>query len=55
MRQRSVAILAEYLSHRPFGRIVALKPIGDDDYVLAIEDVRAVVGRFGLRPRRPRS
>jgi hypothetical protein len=40
MKQRAVAILAEYLSIRPLGRVVAVQPIGDDDYVLAIEDVR---------------
>ena len=40
MKQRAVAIVAEYLSHRPLGRVVGLKPIGDDDYVVAIEDVR---------------
>lgn len=40
MKQRAAAIVAEYLSHRPLGRVVGLKPIGDDDYVLAIEDLR---------------
>lgn len=40
MRQRAVAILANYLSHRPLGRIVGLKSVGADDYALAIEDVR---------------
>ena len=40
MKQRAVAIVAEYLSHRPLGRPVGLKPIADDDYVLAIEDLR---------------
>jgi hypothetical protein len=40
MKQRAVAIVADYLSHRPLGRVVGLKQIGDDDYVLAIEDVR---------------
>lgn len=40
MKQRAVAIVADYLSHRPLGRVVGLKPIGDDDYILAIEDVR---------------
>jgi len=35
MKQRAVAIVADYLSHRPLGRVVGLKPIGDDDYVLA--------------------
>jgi hypothetical protein len=40
MKQRAVAIVADYLSHRPLGRVVGLKVIGDDDYVLAIEDLR---------------
>lgn len=40
MKQRAVAIVADYLSHRPLGRVVGLKPIGDDDYILAIEDLR---------------
>ena len=40
MKQRAVAIVAEYLSHRPLGRPVGLKPIAEDDYVLAIEDLR---------------
>ena len=40
MKQRAVAIVAECLSHRPLGRPVGLKPIADDDYVLAIEDLR---------------
>ena len=40
MKQRAVAIFAEYLSIRPLGRVVAVQPIGDDDYILAIEDRR---------------
>jgi hypothetical protein len=40
MKQRAVAIVAADLSHRPLGRVVELKAIADDDYVLAIEDVR---------------
>ena len=40
MKQRAVAIIADYLSHRSWGRVVRVKCIGDDDYVLAIEDVR---------------
>ena len=40
MKQRTVAIVADYLSHRPLGRAVGFKVIADDDYVLAIEDVR---------------
>lgn len=40
MKQRSVQIIIEYLSHRPRARIVRLKRVGLDDYVLAIEDRR---------------
>ena len=40
MKQRAVAIVADYLSHRPLGRVIGLKAIAEDDYVLAIEDVR---------------
>jgi hypothetical protein len=40
MKQRAVAIVADYLSHRPLGRVVGLKTIADDDYVQAIGDVR---------------
>lgn len=40
MKQRPVAIIAEYLSHRPLGRVVGLKAIAEDDYALAIEDIR---------------
>ncbi len=40
MKQRAVAIVTEYLSHRPKGRIVAVKAVGEDDYVMAIEDRR---------------
>ena len=51
MKQRAVAIVAEYLSHRPLGRVVGLKSIGDDDYVLAIEDVRDERVHVGRTPR----
>lgn len=40
MKQRAVAIVAEYLSHRPLGRLVKVMPVAEDDYVLAIEDIR---------------
>jgi hypothetical protein len=40
MKQRAVAIVADYLAHRPLCRVVGLKSIGDDDYVLTIEDLR---------------
>jgi len=50
MKQRAVAILAEYLSQRPIGRIVCLKRVGDDDYVLAIEDARDERVHIGRTP-----
>ena len=50
MKQWAVAILAEYLSHRPIGRIVGLKPVRDDDYVLAIEDIRDERVHVGRTP-----
>jgi hypothetical protein len=40
MKQRAVTIVADYLLHRPLGRVVGLKAIADDDCVLAIEDIR---------------
>ena len=40
MKQRAVAIVAEYLSRRPLGRLVTVRPVAEDDYVLAIEDIR---------------
>jgi hypothetical protein len=40
MKQRAVAIVAEYLFHRPLGRVVGLKSVADDDYIMAIEDIR---------------
>lgn len=50
MKQRSLATLTEYLSHRPSGRIVGLKQVGDDDYVVAIEDVRDERVHVGRTP-----
>jgi len=40
VKQRAVAIVAEYLSHRPLGRIVQVRNVGDDDYIVAVEDRR---------------
>ena len=40
MKQRAVAIVAEYLSRRSLGRLVTVKAVAEDDYVLAIEDIR---------------
>jgi hypothetical protein len=36
----AVAIVADYLSHRPMGRVVRVKRTGEDDYLMSIEDVR---------------
>ena len=53
MKQRAVAIVAEYLSHRPLGRFLGLTSIDDHDYVLAID--RSSIGpiRKVKRLRRP--
>jgi hypothetical protein len=40
MNQRAVTVIANYLSKRPLGRIARLRPVGDDDYILAINDIR---------------
>jgi hypothetical protein len=40
MKQRAVAIIVEYLAQRTLGRLVGLKSLTSDDYVMAIEDVR---------------
>ncbi|MDP9069246.1 MAG: hypothetical protein M3N53_13000 [Actinomycetota bacterium] len=40
MKQRAVALIATYLSHRALGRLVRVRPVGNDDYIVAIEDVR---------------
>ncbi len=50
MKQRAVAVLAEYLSRRPIGRIVGLKAVRPDDYVVAIEDLRDERVHVGRRP-----
>jgi hypothetical protein len=51
MKQRAVALIADYLSNGPSGHIVGLKPVGDDDYVLAIEDARNERVHIGRTPR----
>jgi len=51
VKQRAVTILAEYLSYRPIGRIVGLKTVRPDDYILAIEDVRDERVHVGRTPR----
>lgn len=40
MKERSIRIIADYLAHRPIGRIVSVLPVGDDDYLASIEDRR---------------
>ncbi|MDQ3986862.1 MAG: hypothetical protein M3280_10265 [Actinomycetota bacterium] len=40
MNQRGVRIIATYLDKRPLGRIVQVRKVGDDDYIVAIDDVR---------------
>ena len=40
MKQRAVTIIATYLSKRPLGRLVRVRCVGPDDYIVAIEDVR---------------
>lgn len=50
MKQRAVAPIADYLSHRPLDRVVGLKRVGDDDHVLAIEDVRDERVHVGRTP-----
>lgn len=40
MKQRAVALVADYLSKRPQGRIVRVKRVAEDDYLMAIEDRR---------------
>ncbi len=40
MNQRGVGLIASYLSKRPLGRIVQVRPVGGDDYIVAVEDRR---------------
>ena len=40
MKQRVVVLIATYLERRVRGRIVRVRPCGDDDYIMGIEDVR---------------
>lgn len=51
MKQRAVALIAEYIGRRGIGRVVGLKPVGPDDYVLAIEDIRDERVHVGRTPR----
>jgi hypothetical protein len=40
MNQRGVTLIATYLAKRPLGRIVQVRNVGDDDYLVAVEDRR---------------
>lgn len=40
MKERAVRLIATYLSKRPLGRIVRVKRLDDDEYLIAVEDVR---------------
>lgn len=40
MNQRAVALVADYLSKRPKGRIVRVMPMQEGGYLMAIEDRR---------------
>lgn len=40
MNQRGVSLIATYLAQRPLGRIVQVRNVGQDDYIVAIEDRR---------------
>ncbi len=50
MKQRAVKLITGYVGRRGVGRIVGLKPLGPDDYVLAIEDVRDERVQVGRTP-----
>lgn len=40
MNQRGVVLIATYLDKRPLGRIVQVRNVGNDDYIVAVEDRR---------------
>jgi hypothetical protein len=40
LKRRTLALIAEYLSRRPRGRIVGLKQVSPGDYVVEMKDVR---------------
>ena len=40
MNQRGVTLIATYLQKRPLGRIVQIRNVGDDDYIVAVDDRR---------------
>lgn len=51
MKQRSVAILAEYLSHRPIGRIVDSSPLGTTTPYLRSKTTGMSESTSAARPR----
>jgi hypothetical protein len=51
LKQRAIALIADYVGRRGLGRVVDLKPVGRDDYVLAIEDLRDERVHVGRTPR----
>lgn len=40
MNQRGVTLIATYLKNRPLGRIVQVRPVSENDYIVAIGDRR---------------
>ncbi len=40
MNQRGVTLIATYLAKRPLGRVVEVRKVGDDDFIVAVDDVR---------------
>lgn len=40
MNQCGVTLIAIYLEKRPLGRIVQVRNVGEDDYIVAVEDRR---------------
>jgi hypothetical protein len=50
MKQRAVALIADYVARRGIGRVFGLTPVGDEDYVLPIEDIRDERVNVGRTP-----
>jgi hypothetical protein len=40
LKERSIRIIADYLAHRPIGRIISAISVADDDSLVSIEDRR---------------
>lgn len=45
MNQRSIRVIADYLSARPKGSIVSVVPVATDDYIISITDRAAARAR----------